>query len=55
MAEIANLKIYDKLPVDKMPNHNYENFSTLLQTAKSKHILKCSKNSTSVDIKKKGG
>ena len=40
--QIANLKIHDKLDktLNRDPNHNYETFSTLLQTAKSKHILK---------------
>ena len=44
-TEIANLEIHDKL--DKTlnidPNHNYDFFSALLQTAKSKHIPKCIK------------
>ena len=41
-TEIANLEIHDKLDktLNRDPNHNYKIFSTLLQTAKSKHILK---------------
>ena len=41
-TEIANLEIHDKLDktLNRDPNHNYEIFSTLLQTAKSKHIPK---------------
>ena len=42
-TEIANLEIHDKLDktLIRDPNHNYEEiFSTLLQTANSKHIPK---------------
>ena len=41
-TEIANLEIHDNLDKtpNRDPNHNYEIFSTLLQTAKSKHIPK---------------
>ena len=41
-TEIANLEIHDKLDktLNRDPNHNYKFFSTLLQTAKSKHIPK---------------
>ena len=41
-TEIAKLEIHDKLDktLNRDPNHNYEIFSTLIQTAKSKHIPK---------------
>ena len=41
-TEIANLEIHDSLDktLSRDPNDNYEIFSTLLQTAKSKHIPK---------------
>ena len=55
LTEIANLEIHDKLDktLNRDPNHNYEIFSTLLQTAKSKHIPKRIKKFNSVDIKSK--
>ena len=41
-TEIANLEIHNKLgkTLNRNLNHNYEIFSTLLQTAKSKYIPK---------------
>ena len=44
-TKIANLEIHDKLhkTLNRDPNHNYEIFSTLFQTAKSKHIPKGTK------------
>ena len=55
--EIANLEIHDKLDktLNRDPNHNYEIVSTLLQTAKPKHILKLIKKFNKRRHENKGG
>ena len=54
---IANLEIHDKLDktLNRDPNHKYEIFPTLIQTANSKHIPKHIKKLNKCRHKKKGG
>ena len=55
--KIAKLEIHNELDKNpnKDPNYNYENLSTLLQNAKSKHIPKRISKFNNADTRSKNG